>query len=162
MPGLLDAKVVDVHAHAVLAETMGAAGRFGPEIGAHADGMPWFRVGEYRLDGVRYVGSPFMDADLRIRRMDEAGIDFQVLSPNPLTYFHFIDASDAIRFCRTHNDALARVVAPRKDRLAGFAALPMQDAGAAVEELHRAVNELGMLGRLYRHGSPAAARRSRA
>ena len=146
MPGLLGAKVIDVHAHAVLAETMGAAGRFGPEIGAHADGMPWFRVGEYRLDGVRYVGSPFMDADLRIRRMDEAGIDFQILSPNPLTYFHFIDAPDAIRFCRTHNDVLARVVAPRKDRLAGFAALPMQDAGAAVEELHRAVRELGMLG----------------
>ena len=130
MPELLDAKVIDVHAHVVLSETMGAAGRFGPEIGAHADGMPWFRVGEYRLDGVRYVGSPFMDADLRIRRMDEAGIDFQVLSPNPLTYFHFIGASDAIRFCRTHNDALARVVAPRKDRLAGFAALPMQDVGS--------------------------------
>jgi aminocarboxymuconate-semialdehyde decarboxylase len=125
---------------------MGAAGRFGPEIGAHADGMPWFRVGEYRPRRRSLCRQPVHDADLRIRRMDEAGIDFQVLSPNPLTYFHFIDASDAIRFCRTHNDALARVVAPRRDRLAGFAALPMQDVGAAVEELHRAVDELGMLG----------------
>jgi aminocarboxymuconate-semialdehyde decarboxylase len=146
MPGLVDAKTIDVHAHAVLAETMGTAGRFGPEIGAHPDGMPWFRVGDYRLDGVRYVGSPFMDADLRIKRMDEAGIDVQVLSPNPLTYFHFIDVADAIRFCRTHNDALSRVVAGHKNRLAAFAALPMQDVGAAVEELQRAVKELGMLG----------------
>jgi aminocarboxymuconate-semialdehyde decarboxylase len=146
LSGLADAAVIDVHAHAVLAETMGAAGRFGPEIGARDDGLPWFRVGDYRLDGVRYVGSPFMDPDLRIRRMGEAGIDFQVLSPNPLTYFHFIEAPEAIRFCRTHNDVLARVVGARGDRLAGFAALPMQDVGAAVEELDRAVTDLGMLG----------------
>ena len=125
---------------------MGAAGRFGPEIGAHADGMPWFRVGDYRLDGIRYIGGPFMDAGLRLQRMDEAGIGFQVLSPNPLTYFHFIDAADATRFCRVHNDALRQIVDRHPARLAGFAALPMQDVGAAVEELHRAVDELGMLG----------------
>lgn len=146
MTGLASARVIDVHAHVVIAETMGAAGRFGPEIGAHADGMPWFRVGDYRLDGVRYVGSPFMDADLRLKRMTDAGIDFQMLSPNPLTLFHFIDAPEAFAFCRTHNDALASIIAPRSDRLAGFAALPMQDVGAAVEELHRAVKDLGLLG----------------
>ena len=146
MPGMAEARVIDVHAHAVIAETMGAAGRFGPEIGAHADGMPWFRVGDYKLDGVRYTGSPFMEPDLRIKRMDEAGIDFQALSPNPLTYFHFIDAKDTIRFCRIHNDALAAIVRSRASRLAAFAALPMQDAGAAVEELHRSVSQLGMLG----------------
>ena len=146
MQGLSRAGVIDVHAHVVIAETMGAAGRFGPEIGARADGAPWFRVGDYRLDGVRYVGSPFMDAELRLKRMTEAGIDFQLLSPNPLTYFHFIDAPDAIAFCRTHNDALAAIVAAHGDRLGGFAALPMQDVGAAIEELHRAVRDLGLLG----------------
>ncbi len=146
MPGLKDAKVIDVHAHVVIAETMGAAGRFGPEIGAHSDGMPWFRVGDYRLDGVRYVGGPFMQADLRIKRMDEAGIDFQILSPNPLTYFHFIEAREAVAFCRTHNDALKRIVDANKSRLHGLCALPMQDVGAAVEELHRAVHDLGLLG----------------
>jgi aminocarboxymuconate-semialdehyde decarboxylase len=125
---------------------MGAAGRYGPEIGAHADGMPWFRVGDYRLDGVRYVGGPFMDVGLRLERMDAAGIDFQLLSPNPLTYFHFIDAPDAIRFCRTHNDVLAKIVATHPDRLGGAAALPMQNVGAAIEELDRAVRDLGLVG----------------
>lgn len=146
MSGLATAKVIDVHAHVVLAESMGAAGRFGPEIGAAADGMPWFRVGDYRLDGVRYVGGPFMDAGLRLQRMDAAGIDVQILSPNPLTYFHFIEAPEAVRFCRVHNDALKAIVDAHPARLAGFAALPMQDVGAAVEELHRAVGDLGMLG----------------
>ena len=84
--------------------------------------------------------------DLRLSRMDEAGITCQVLSPNPLTYFHFIDARQAQGFCRTHNDALADLVAPRADRLAACAAVPMQDVGFAIEETQRAVSELGMCG----------------
>lgn len=142
----LTARVIDVHAHVVLAESMGAAGQFGPEIGATSDGAPWFRVGDYRLDGVRYVGSPFMDFDLRLQRMSEAGIDWQLLSPNPLTYFHFIPAPEAVRFCFTHNNALAAAVKPRSARLGALAALPMQDFPAACAELRRAVTELGMLG----------------
>jgi aminocarboxymuconate-semialdehyde decarboxylase len=125
---------------------MHTAGEHGPEIGYGSDGKPWFRVGNYRLDGVRYEGSPFMDPDLRIQRMDEAGIDFQVISPNPLTYFHFIEPQLARGFCQAHNDALADVVSRYPDRLAAFAALPMQDIPAACDELERAVTELGFLG----------------
>jgi len=49
-----------------------------------------------------YVGSPFMDQALRIQRMDHAGIDYQIISPNPLTYLHFIGSLGAISFCRAH------------------------------------------------------------
>lgn len=146
MPGASDARVIDVHAHAVLAESFGAAGALGPEMGGQDGDRPWFRVGGYRLDGVRYQGSPFMDLGLRLARMDAAGIDFQVLSPNPLTYLHFVEPETARSFCRTHNDGLARRVRAHPDRLAGFAALPMQDIGAAVAELERAVGELGLRG----------------
>ena len=143
---LTRATVIDVHAHAVLDETMGAAGTFGPELAADEAGQPFFRVGDYVLHGVRYRGSPFMDVELRLAAMDERAIDFQVLSPNPLTYFHFIDERDAVAFCRCHNDALATLVAAHPERLAGFAALPMQAPAAAVAELHRAVLELGLWG----------------
>ena len=138
------AETIDVHAHAVLEETMGAAGEHGPEL--TRDEPPVFRVGNYQLEGVRYRGSAFMDPSLRIARMDEVGIDFQVLSPNPLTYFHFIDAPAAQAFCRTHNDALARVVAAHPEHLGAFAAVPMQDIGFAIEETQRAVEELGFYG----------------
>ena len=137
---------IDIHAHVVLEETLGAAGAWGPEIGAGSDGEPWFRVGDYRLEGVRYRGSAFMDTELRITGMDRAGIDFQVLSPNPLTYFHHIDAASATAFCRRHNDALSARIAAHPDRLGGVAALPMQDRDAAAEELERAVGSLGLLG----------------
>ncbi|MEZ5209229.1 MAG: hypothetical protein R2690_20170 [Acidimicrobiales bacterium] len=44
------------------------------------------------LVGVRYRGSPFMDLDARLAAMDAAGIDLEVLSPNPLTSFAFVEA----------------------------------------------------------------------
>lgn len=140
------AKVIDVHAHVVLAETFGAAGpALGPEMGGQDGDAPWFRVGDYRLDGVRYKGSAFMDADLRLSRMDAAGIDYQLLSPNPLTFLHFVDAGLARGFCTTHNDALAKLMQTHGARLGASAALPMQDIGAAVAELDRSVNELGFM-----------------
>ncbi len=144
---LARAKVVDVHAHIVLHETLGAAGEYGPLLGQHPDGSPYFQVGKsYRLNGVRYAGTPFMDADLRVQRMAERGVDFQVVSPNPLTYLHFIPADEAIRFCRVHNDALSGVIAAHPDRLAGLAALPLQSPQAAAAELRRAVTGLGLVG----------------
>ena len=141
---LANAESIDVHAHAVLEETMGAAGVYGPELGR--EDKPRFRVGDYELHGVRYRGSPFMDVALRLAAMERAGIDFQLLSPNPLTYFHFIEPPLARDFCRVHNDALAAAIAAHRDRLAACAAVPMQDIGFAIEETQRAVRELGMLG----------------
>ena len=140
---LLTADTIDVHAHAVLEETMGAAGQYGPELGYEE--MPRFRVGDYELKGVRYRGSPFMDPDLRLQEMDRVGIDYQMLSPNPLTYLHWIEPVQAQRFCRTHNDALAGLVENRTERLGAAAAIPIQDIGFAIEELDRAVNDLGMM-----------------
>ncbi|MGH8598876.1 MAG: amidohydrolase family protein [Gammaproteobacteria bacterium] len=141
---LATADTIDVHAHAVLEETMGAAGAYGPELG-HED-SPRFRVGDYELHGVHYRGSAFMDPVRRLAAMDAAGLDYQVLSPNPLTYFHFIETAVACDFCRTHNDALAAAIKPHAGRLGAFAAVPMQDIGFAIEETQRAVRDLGMYG----------------
>ena len=143
--GAAAAGCIDIHAHVVLAQSMGKAGEHGPEIGYDKPDLPWFRVGGYRLDGVRYEGSPFMDLSLRLARMEQAGIDFQVLSPNPLTYLHFVGSDLAVEFCRAHNDALGDLVAQYPDRVAGFAAVPIQDVGAACEELTRAVADLGLM-----------------
>lgn len=139
--------LIDAHAHVVLEGAMGAAGPVcGPELGYHPDGTPWFRVGDWRLDGVRYEGSPFMDVDVRLAAMDEAGISAQILSPNPLTYLHFIPPADAITYCRKHNDELAEIARANPDRLGGFASLPLQDPSAAAEELDRSITDLGLLG----------------
>ena len=107
--------MIDLHAHVVLDSVLGAAGHLGPELddGDQATGRPpCFRVGSYTLVGVRYRDSPFMDLDRRLDAMDEAGIDLQVLSPNPLTYFSHVETEWADRFCRRHDDELAALVGP--------------------------------------------------
>lgn len=146
MAGIGEAKLIDLHAHVRLQATNGAAGRHGPEFGVDEAGKPWYRVGNYRLVGVKHTGSPFTDPELRLAKMDEAHIDFQVLSPSPLTYFHHIDLAEALPFCRRHNDAMAELVKAYPGRLGGLAALPMQDPSAARDELHRAVEDLGLWG----------------
>ena len=138
--------MIDVHAHAVLEGVMGCAGEYGPELGVGPEGRPRFRAGNYVLDGVDYTGSPFMDVDARLRLNDQLGIDLQVLSPNPITYFNHIEADVAAGYCRWHNDEMAAVVGAHPDRLRGFAQLPMQNIDAAVIELRRAVTDLGLLG----------------
>jgi aminocarboxymuconate-semialdehyde decarboxylase len=135
--------VVDVHAHAVL-DVGPATGDAGPESGTGADGTPFYRVGDYVLRGVRYAGSPFTDVDVRLAAMDAAGIDVQLLSPNPLTYFGRLDARDAARYARVHNDALAELAGKHPDRLLAAAQLPVQDVAASVAEARRAVRDLGM------------------
>src|SRR5262249_56458942 len=55
----------------------------------------------------------------------------------------------AVAAARKVNDYLAEVVAAHPTRFAGFAALPLQDPGAAVAELRRAVADLGLKGVLH-------------
>jgi hypothetical protein len=137
--------MIDVHAHVVLEGTLGCAGHYGPELGQDASGAPWFRVGDYVLHGVRYRESPFMDVDRRLALNDHLGIDVQMLSPNPLTYFHHVEVEVAAKYCRWHNDEMAKVVAAHPDRFLGAAQLPMQDVAAAVDELRRAVTDVGLV-----------------
>lgn len=141
--------MIDLHAHVVLESTLGAAGSYGPDLddGDEAAGRaPCFRVGEYTLTGVRYRDSPFMDLDLRLAAMDALGIELQVLSPNPITYFSTIEADAANSYCRRHNDEMAALVAEAPTRLRGFAQLPMQDPERATTELRRATSDLGLVG----------------
>ncbi len=135
---------LDLHAHVVLEGAFGAAGVFGPFHGIDDRGREYFRVGEYTMAPIPYRDSVFMDVERRITAMDELGIDRQLLSPNPLTFFGRIPAGPAAAFARATNDAMAELVATRPERLLGAAQLPLQDPAAAVAELDRAVSELGL------------------
>jgi predicted TIM-barrel fold metal-dependent hydrolase len=88
--------------------------------------------------------------ELRIREMDEAGIDVQVLShAAPAT--QRMDAQTAIPVARNANDRLFEIVKTSNGRFEGFAALPTADPKAAAEELERAVTRLGFKGAMI-HG----------
>lgn len=145
MPGELDG-VVDLHAHVVLEAAYGTAREFGPFHDVDERGRERFRVGEYVMAPMPYRDSVFTDVRRRLAAMDELGIDHQLLSPNPLTFFGRIPAGPAASFARATNTAMAEVVAAHADRLLGAAQLPVQDPAAAIVELDRAVGELDLVG----------------
>jgi 2,3-dihydroxybenzoate decarboxylase len=83
--------------------------------------------------------------ELRLKEMDEAGIDLQVLS-HSMPGLQKLDAETAVPLARRANDRLAASVAAHPGRFAGFAALPTADPRAAADELERAVTRLGFKG----------------
>jgi aminocarboxymuconate-semialdehyde decarboxylase len=139
------ARTIDVHAHVLFPKVMGKCGQAGPEMGLR-DGVQFFRSGGYVLENVRFVDAPFSDLQRRLELMARLGIDHQVLSPNPLTYFYRQSATDGLAFCRANNDEMGAAVASNPARFSGFAQLPLQDPAIAVDELRRAVGTLGLVG----------------
>ena len=88
--------------------------------------------------------------DVRIKEMDEAGIDIQVLSHGaPST--QKLPADSAVAVARGVNDRLAEICAAKPDRLMGFAALPTADPKGAADELERCVTKHNFKGAML-HG----------
>lgn len=114
-----------------------------PELTKHYTGAEASRGGETeeRL---------FDFAALRLKEMDAAGIDVQVLSHGaPST--QKLPADIAVEMTKAVNDRLAKVCAANPQRFAAFAALPTADPAAAADELERTVSQHGFKGAMV-HG----------
>ncbi len=85
------------------------------------------------------------ELEARLRLMDRAGMQMQVLSACPqMPYVE--DAGKAARAARFVNDQYAELVERHRDRFGAFAALPMPHIQEAIGEMGRALDELGMAG----------------
>jgi predicted TIM-barrel fold metal-dependent hydrolase len=115
-----------------------------PEIARHwKEAGPEARPGPLR-ERLEDVGA------LRLREMDEAGIDIQVLSHSaPAT--QRLDAQSAPALAKAANDRLRERVQASGGRFEAFAALPTANPKAAADELERAVTKLGFKGAMV-HG----------
>jgi 2,3-dihydroxybenzoate decarboxylase len=110
-----------------------------PELVAHFTGLDLKRSPE--------IDRKLLDlGEVRLREMDEGGIDVQVLShAGPTTQKLAPDV--AVRMARLTNDRLAQnIAAMAPGRFAGFAVLPTPAPEAAADELERCVAGLGFKG----------------
>ncbi|MDQ1497578.1 MAG: aminocarboxymuconate-semialdehyde decarboxylase [Actinomycetota bacterium] len=139
---------VDVHAHVLSSDLLGKAGKYGPELTDNEDGSWSLRVGQYSTrsapggkgiaggkDLLAKVGNP----DLRVREMDEKGIDMMGVTISPLFYLYWAEAEIAIPFATAQNDFLLWYAEQHPTRFFANATLPLQDVDAAIEELERTV-----------------------
>lgn len=86
--------------------------------------------------------------DLRIKAMDEAGIEISVLSLTDPGIQGISDINTAIELASKTNDFLAARIAKHPKRFRGFACLALQDPGNAANELERCVRQHGFVGGL--------------
>jgi aminocarboxymuconate-semialdehyde decarboxylase len=143
--------IVDVHAHVMPPETMGRAGKYGPELQETDEGRLIIRVGPYasRIEASRGLSAARMsgmhDPQTRLEELDAAGIDAMGVSVSPLFYLYWAEPEITIPFASVQNEGLANYCKADSNRLFFMATLPLPHIDACLEELARAV-ELGAKG----------------
>jgi len=128
------AQTIDIHTH-YLASSLVAALERRTELPRISEG-PHGRQIEYGQGNIHPYQPNMGDAALRLREMDEQGIDLALLSIN-IPGVDWFPPADGPAVARDVNDELAEVVAAHPDRLAALATLPMQAPEAAAAELER-------------------------
>jgi predicted TIM-barrel fold metal-dependent hydrolase len=89
----------------------------------------------------------FFDVEARLRLMDLAGIERQVISwPTTFGFDALLPIAEVTAFYREYNTRLGELVLRRPDRFSGLAAVPTADPQAAAAELTRAQSSLGLIG----------------
>ncbi|MDX2155345.1 MAG: amidohydrolase family protein [Hyphomicrobiaceae bacterium] len=137
---------LDAHAHIVVP---GAAAIAKPHLPASSDHLTAYSSPETKAVAAlqskdRAVN--LVDQALRLREMDAMGIDMQRESPAPNQCYFNLAADIGARAIAAVNDGIAEWVAKEPRRFAGLGTVPLQDGGAAVEELERCMSRLGLRG----------------
>ena len=110
-----------------------------PEVWKKRGGKPGQRVMQYAADGtpLRPLDDSTHDIAIHLKNMDIAGIDMAVLSGTEV---------DSLEEAKIFNDHFAAIVRQYPKRFAAFATTSPLGGKPALDELDRAVNELGLKG----------------
>ncbi len=120
------AKTVDIHAHCAVPEALALMGAKLAGPGLRTD-----------LDMATEVG-------LRIKTMDEQGIDVEALSINPNWYK--VERDLAKQIITIQNEKLAEACGKNPDRFVAFASVALQFPDLAAEQLAEGVKKYGLRG----------------
>jgi aminocarboxymuconate-semialdehyde decarboxylase len=81
----------------------------------------------------------------RLKTMSKYGVDMQVLSLTT-PYLLGINPKNAAKACKASNDSIQKVIEKYPDKFTGFAVISLLDVESALEELERAIKDLGLKG----------------
>ena len=120
-------KTVDIHAHCAVPEALALMGLKLAGPGLRTD-----------LDMASEVG-------LRLKTMDEQGIDVEALSINP-NWYQITDRDLAKKIIQIQNEKLAEACAKNPDRFVAFATAALQFPDLAAQQLDEGVKKYGLRG----------------
>jgi aminocarboxymuconate-semialdehyde decarboxylase len=108
-------------------------------------------VPEYAKN-IRHIFSPrrrdprLNDPVERIADLTKMLFQTQVLVPSNGLFYHDVEPALAASVCRSHNNAISRIVKSHPGKFIGLTTVPLEDPPVAVRELERSVKELGLSG----------------
>jgi aminocarboxymuconate-semialdehyde decarboxylase len=141
------AKVVDIHSHVLLPGAFeGIPEKYSKEAPrlAEAPGrQAYVEIGKERRGP---VPKAFWSLPERLDEMEREGVDMEILSVFPYTFFYWLSTDSATEFAKRQNDAIAGAVKEYRRSFRGMATVPLQDVSAAIDELERAIRKLGLVG----------------
>ena len=142
-PGARGSVTVDVHSHVLPKAFLELASRGSGFAKVSGKGDRWVvRYGDgydYRLSLIDY------DIDEKLSRMDAAGIDISVISPN-IPGPDLLGPDLAVAASQLLNDSLTETARGSGGRFVALASLPWTAPGPALDELRRVDEELHMRG----------------
>jgi aminocarboxymuconate-semialdehyde decarboxylase len=94
----------------------------------------------------RIVAPPCWDTKERLEEMEANGVDCHVMSPIPVGLTYWAESKPAVAYAHHMNDWLAEQVRSSPGKILGLGTVPLQDEGAAIAELERAVGDLDLSG----------------
>lgn len=143
----------DVHTHTTLSPaTFDALARFTDyeqfvRIRAHEKLPCCAEMVDSRGEVQRVIEDNAYDGAVRVKDCDSYGVTMQVLSPTPMMIPDYVDEEkDAAEICKILNDDNAALVAKFPKRFMAVGALPMRFPEAAIKEMRRLREDLGMRG----------------
>ncbi len=144
--------VIDVHAHIAVPEVAAYAAprsvsRAPARMPEHQDKTEEHR--RLEAEWLARVRQRTADYDVRIRDMDAAGVDIQVLTlmlVSHHTYWAGADEETSYRMERLANDRMAEVITKYPGRFIGLGGVPLHSLQLAINELERCMGELGFKG----------------
>lgn len=138
---------IDIHAHLTpqsFWKTVDQGNKW-HGVGYEAKEKPGFALIQGRREPFTGVKQRF-NPEERIKDMDQLGVDVQVVSIATPLFGYYLPLHQGRQLAREVNDEISSMTRQFPQRFAGLATLPMQNVKAAVEELDRSVNVLGLKG----------------
>jgi aminocarboxymuconate-semialdehyde decarboxylase len=138
---------IDVHAHAIVPETLEAMATAHPDYGPVLQEKNGRRYLHYPgRSNLGPLPEPIFEPGLRLEAMDRQQVDIQVIAIPPPNFHYHVPAEVGGDFAGIQNDALADLSDSRPDRFHWFATLPLQDVPASLEEIGRVQDHERMRG----------------
>ncbi len=92
------------------------------------------------------AGPKLTSLEVRLKDMDDMGVDRQVISPTPTQYYYWADRDLATVLVKEQNEAIATACAKHPDRLSGLGNVSLQHADLAESQLEYLVTQLDLKG----------------